>query len=340
MNIWQPQWTDDNKINFNPSDTKYTRMKYFVLDLGRVYRKFTIDDRPQWYDSKSNLVFQDLELRFKFTFDRGIINKYFNKGIKFPYATALPVKETATSTIFFMQSGQRLSIGTGNLDEIQSHTDNDASNTIQIFNSASDLEIVVKPKYYIWQADERTNVYPQGLVQMSYNIALPSIMLWLPDLPEYKTINSVFSKMVDNSVITFQIWSMNGQYYANQKGIIRLPVYSLASAATAWNDLKIKVEGDRYAPKLYINEQQPNDWTQFIWRAVEDPRTWLREIENLPVPLPVNSRSHHNYSWSENGIKYISTGPSSKVSEEVPNKKSPWIVSLFNKLIKKDKKYE
>lgn len=337
MNIWQPQWTDENTVNFKPSDTKFTRMKYFVLDLGRVYRNFYVKDseRQFWNRSKSNLVFEDLELRFRFTFDRGTINKYIGKGLRCPYATALAPTQQVRCQLRFMQTASAIDVGGGNLSEVQEYEDQKGSSMVEITSSANDLVIKVKPRYYIFQADESTTTYPQGLVQFSYSMKLPSIMLWLPDIPEYKTLNDVFSKREDESVIKFQIWSTRGQYYANQKGSIRLSVYNLGSAGTAWRDLGIEVTGDSWSPKLYINENQPNDWRDFKWNYIEDPRTWFKEIEKLPVPLPVNSRSHHNYSWSENGIKYISTGPSSKVLEEEPNKKSHWIVALFNKLTKR-----
>lgn len=334
MNIWQPQWTDDKTIEFSPNDVKYTRMKYFVLDLGRVHRQFRTTDRTTWITSRSNLVFQDLELKFRFTFNRGILNKYFPKGIKVPYATALRQRDLTRTVLNFYQTLDK-KVGGDSVEETETFDDYDSSTIVTVTSSASELCVTVKPKYFIWQADENVKLYPVGMQLMSYDVTLPSIMLWLPDLPEYKTINDVFTKKVDESIITFQVWSTNGTYYANQKGIIRLPVYSLASAATAWNDLYIQITGDSFNPKLFINEQQPNDWTQFTWRLIEDPRTWLEKIENLPVPLPVNSRSHRNYSWSENGIKYISTGPSSGVLEETFNKKSHWIVALFNKLTKR-----
>lgn len=337
MNIWQPQWTDDKATILQASDAKFLRMKYFILDLGRYYRKFNADT-SNWDYTDSSLIYEGFEYRFRFTFNRGLINKYVQKGFKCAYATAVKSNEVMTTVLSFTQRQGRSSLGVGGYPYSENCVDPSIAKRIIIESSDTDLLIRIKPSYFIWQTDGTGNKQV-FLRQVEVEATLPSIILWYPDFPEIKSINDIFSKKADESIVTFSIFD-TGKNYRNQKGYFTLPVYDVASTGNGWKELEITVGGNPWNPILYINENESNDYINWCWRYVGDPRTWLNHIKQLPVPLPVDSRSHHNHTWTANGIKYISSQPSSEVVVETKKKSSPWIISLFNKLIKKDKKYE
>lgn len=335
MNIWQPNWTDENSVTLQPNDTKFLRMKYFILDLGRVHRKF-VASNGIWDQSDSSLVYEGIEFKFRFTFNRDMIDKYMPKGIRCAYATAIKNNEDMTTIISFTQKKNIISTPE---TETQEYKDPSIVSRMIIESTDTDLIITVRPSYYIWQIDG-VKVPPVSLRGVEIEASLPSIILWYPDFPEIKNVSDIFSKMKDETTITFSIFDKKGTQYTNQKGYVTLPVYNVASTGQAWNDLYITVSGSPWTPRLYITATETDDYTNWTWRYVGDPKTWITHTKELPVPLPVNSRSHRNHTWTANGIKYISSQPSSEVAVETKKKSSPWIISLFNKLIKKDKKYE
>lgn len=331
MNIWQPQYEIDKKPEFTGGSV------YLPLKPIKLNRKigYSIDISASQVNNFKSIQVTSIVITEKWKFRD--IPERLGIPINRPINMALALEDpdySSTATV------------TGNYQYGSSITNKRI--TPQPYNSKNKTIIRDTGHGFVVETEIPYSVHipfsniPNGaLRQLTFVHDITPLMLWIPQDPHFSTRN------LNNWILWDVDITMKGFTFENARGWDKLEnVFSPFQVTSTWQGRSPEIYPNFY---LMFGNYQPEaiSYTgtfnmgadsEYIWLKVFTASTmnkWLEELKNLSFPAGGYSLPHHNHSWSENGITYYSTRPSSRAEESQPEPNTPWFKRFLYKLIRR-----